>query len=790
MKSSPGDDGNGSVSADRVTLAPCLIALAIVGLVLGGLLVGWEPVGNDPDAMYRPIKSELARSLREGRLPFWSDRFGVGVPLLAESHAAALYPPNLILYRLLDPAHAFRLSMWLHYLLLVAATFAYARTLGVGAWGSALAALAFTLCGFQAVHAVHEPFYHVLPFLPLALLLTERFLATGRLLWLASLALVLGVQWMLGHFQIQVWTNGLVIVFGLWRAFAWERPWRRVVGLLVALAWGLAIASVQLNATRELVRESGFRRSYQALASFAFPPAHLAQPAAPRLFWRLSGDADDPYWKRRATGPVEACFYVGTLPLLLAGVGLLGRGRSERALAPWKLVLIVSLALASMPHWWPDGYLAFLQLPVLGLFRAPARYTMLASLALCLLAGRGMDRALSGPRFELGVWLALLLGAASVAWAWAWWSLPEHRASLPPPVLRERLLWVALAWAVSLAAVLAWRLARVSAFVPLAVTAIELGLLYYAGPVPWGWSVDPKQSPVLRWVERQEGAGLVAGRVFGVPVRVGLAAAAPYMGITPPPPNYLLADLVAPKASFNPDQTIWMRRFGVSHGIWYEDLGRHRDRVVFASQDHVLDRLVPRQDGRGRLAEQWRVVEYPGAYPRARVARRAKVVASWPVLHARLSLTDDPDEVVYLSKNAPAGPAGPRAKAARVVRWDGLAGEIAHDGVCDLVLRRTHYPGWFARIDGGPPRPVSRADGGLQAIRLVGSGTSHVSLEYHPTSLRITAPVSIAVAALALLVAAPGTISALRGRPRSSATSSDSQDLNAAGIVSAIGPVL
>ena len=46
--------------------APLLLALALAGALLGGLLVGYEPVGGDPDRLYRPLKSELARSLAAG----------------------------------------------------------------------------------------------------------------------------------------------------------------------------------------------------------------------------------------------------------------------------------------------------------------------------------------------------------------------------------------------------------------------------------------------------------------------------------------------------------------------------------------------------------------------------------------------------------------------------------------------------------------------------------------------------------------------------------------------------
>src|SRR5580692_9712604 len=117
---------------------PWSLSAVAVLVTLGGLLVGYEPVGGDPDRLYRPLKSELARALGEGRLPFWSNRFGLGLPLIAESHVAAFYPPNLVLYRVFDVSTAYRLSMWLHYVALVATTYLYARCLGLSTWGSAL----------------------------------------------------------------------------------------------------------------------------------------------------------------------------------------------------------------------------------------------------------------------------------------------------------------------------------------------------------------------------------------------------------------------------------------------------------------------------------------------------------------------------------------------------------------------------------------------------------------------------------------------------------------------------
>ena len=212
------------VSLRTMATNSSLVPLLVVAVLLCPLLVGIQPVGGDPDLMYRPIKQELAQHLRAGTLPYWSDHFGLGVPLVAESHAAAFYPPNWVLYRVLDVPIAYRLSLWLHFIALAAATYAYARGLGLSPPGSASAAIGFSLCGFQAVHSVHEPFYTLMPYVPLCLLLGDRFVTTGKELWLALLALSWGVQLTIGHFQIQMWTAVLVLVTGGWRVLVEGLP--------------------------------------------------------------------------------------------------------------------------------------------------------------------------------------------------------------------------------------------------------------------------------------------------------------------------------------------------------------------------------------------------------------------------------------------------------------------------------------------------------------------------------------------------------------------------------------
>src|ERR1700751_4798916 len=96
-----------------------------------------------------------------------------------------------------------------------------------------------------------------------------------------------------------------------------------------------------------------------------------------------------------------------------------------RATMPWRLLIPVTFAMATMPRWWPQGYLYLLAVPGLGYFRVPARYTLLTSLGAAILAGEGFDRSISALRFRLGLAAAIVFGGSAVAAAAVWASRPD-----------------------------------------------------------------------------------------------------------------------------------------------------------------------------------------------------------------------------------------------------------------------------------------------------------------------------------------------------------------------------
>lgn len=737
-------------STDRPWLLAHLAALVI----LGGLLVGYEPVGGDPDRLYRPLKTELARSLRDGRLPFWSDRFGLGIPLVAESQVAAFYPLNPLLYRVLDVNTAYRGAMLFHYLATVAATFAYARRLNLTPWGSALAAVAFTFCGFQAIHSSHEPFYHAIAYLPLALLLAENYAASGRIAWLALLALAFAAQLFLGHFQIQMWTAGLVLLTGLWRVAGDGRRWTRLLGLAGALAAAGAIAAVQLVLTWDLAGEVGqTERSVAELAFYSFPPAHWVELALPRFFQGLVGGPEDTYWFKQQTTGYEAALYVGTIPLIFACVGCLAL-REGKMLNLWRWVVPTSLALATMPRWWPQGYAALLQLPGLGYFRCPARYTLLTSLGLSLLGGLGFDRTLGPRKFQVGLVLAIAILGGAIGAGMAWTSrsgLPSHPGSFGLPFGVAPAL---LSWSVGLICILAWRKGAIGGWGPFLVAAIELGLLYHTSTTKWGWSVKlPADSPILTELRAESPRPRVAGTLDNIPIRAGLSTASPYLGFTLPPPHPLLKQVIAGLLDRPNDPVLrrWLRRFGVTHLVVDRAVLANDGESVTARSDHALDRLAYRASG---IPDDrtWRVVRLSSPFPEARVTTVSRIVPTRPVLIDQMSRSDALDQVFYLPDDAPRDDLTPRAAVARLIDWDGQTAIVEHDGGCDLVLARTYNPGWRASVDNRHEVVVHRADGGFQAIRIPGSGRTRVTLRYQPRWLRPALGVSVTAAALVFCV--------------------------------------
>jgi hypothetical protein len=594
-------------------------------------------------------------------------------------------------------------------------------------------------------------------------LLAEWYLRSGRWLAVVLLALAWGAQLTLGHFQIQWWTAALVVLVGLWRAALEGRSWLRVLAVLIALGWGAAMASVQLLASWELARFVGFtHRSFAELVFYGFPAAHWPELALPTLFRGATGGPEAGYWYSQGTTGYEACLYVGTVPLMLAFLGLT-RGRI-RAVAPWIFVVAASLTLAMLPGLWPGAYEVVTRVPGFGWFRAPGRYTVLASLGLCLLAARGLDRSSPPRACRLGLVLAWVFALAAAGWGIFWSLRADHAPALGGSRLAICLAGSALTWVLATGLIIAWRCRRVGAWVLLVASTIELACLYYTSTTVWGWAVElPGDSRVLARLAAEPEVGRVAGLVHNLPVRSGAAPVYPFTGFAMPPPHPALEFATRRTEALSSGGLARLRRFGVTHGIWDGPVPARDAAVVLETEDPILDRLVFKPPGAPARAT-WRLVRYPTPLPEARAAIRVHLAPQESSLISGISFDPDPQSVWYRAGEEPQTSPQPRARSARVVSWDGRTAVVEHDGPCDLVMNRTFYPGWFTSVDDGPEQQVRRAELGIQSVPLAGTGTSKVRFTYRLAGMKTASALSLAAVGLAVLGVALEAVRGVRGR--------------------------
>ena len=149
------------------------------------------------------------------------------------------------------------------------------------------------------------------------------------------------------------------------------------------------LAALQLWPTARLARLAAAQRDFDYLSGFAATPFHLVSFVAPGLFHR------SPLWRPLVwdpfhTSPEELLAYVGLVPLFLAVLAMLREFRRDPGVRVLTVLAVVTLFLSLGPY--VPGFRLLIALPGFSFFRAPARWTLATSLALAILAGKGLDR--------------------------------------------------------------------------------------------------------------------------------------------------------------------------------------------------------------------------------------------------------------------------------------------------------------------------------------------------------------------------------------------------------------
>lgn len=340
-----------------------------------------------------PLRLDAARVLRDGAFPHWNPNLHCGFPQHADSQTGVLYP-FFLLYVLAPTPETHDWFMALHYLL--AGLFMYLYLSGYGAargrlllWPASLVGAVTFMAGsyLQTTHIVPGVLAAAC-WIPLSLWLLDRAVAGDRrAIWWC--ALVNAISMLAGHLHVSL------IGFSLQAAYLARLRWRQYprhwpLEAGIAFVLPIALTAAQIVPTLHYVAQStrasdlDSQLSWELYSSSPLVWPHLLTFFAPDLFgdpwtYRL----EHVLWEE-AMVVFQGYAAIGLIPLAV----LFWRPRGDVVF--WLGILSVALLLALAS---PLLKLLY-HVPIYNLFRWPARYMLLASLAGAVLAALGAQVSL------------------------------------------------------------------------------------------------------------------------------------------------------------------------------------------------------------------------------------------------------------------------------------------------------------------------------------------------------------------------------------------------------------
>jgi len=367
-------------AAVAVTLAPLLYFLP-------ALLEGRVLCPDDGLLQNVPFRVAAAGIIRSGHLPLWDPYIFSGMPLLATSQVGIFYPLNWF-YLFFSTPTATNLMLIATYMVAALGAYLYARQIGSSIAGAAVTSLVFTFGGAAIGQIAHINIVQTAAVMPWVLWSVEHYAGAGTFKRGAILAGSIAVQFFAGHQQAFV--NSLLVVTAYVVVMAISKPVfrKRYLISLGFIGAGLLLAAVQILPTFELLRHSErSAATYEFFTSFSMPRRFILTFLAPYVL----GGGDGRLFRAPYVGPPfypEMVGYVGALTLMLAIIAVALKPDTRAKF--WAAVALVCLVLA-FGAYAPFGfYRVIYYVPLLNLFRVPARHLMEVDFALAVLAGRGL----------------------------------------------------------------------------------------------------------------------------------------------------------------------------------------------------------------------------------------------------------------------------------------------------------------------------------------------------------------------------------------------------------------
>ncbi len=711
--------------------------LGCVGVALFWLAIGWPvfegTVYTDSDLgnFHLPMRFFYAEALERGSDFHWFPYAYNGFHLHGEGQASLYHPLNWLIYRWLPLDVAFVLDILRNYVFLAVGAFFFLRRVEVRRDAAVLGAGLLAFGSFSMLHFMHLNVMAIVAHLPWALLAIDIALRSKRsdhAAWATvAVAALTASQLLFGHPQF-VWMS--LVAEAAYALFVLRRGAERLrwAWLLAATLVAFPMAAVQMIPQWETLGLSERAQPHDFFAyTLSLRPENLTQLVSP-LFFRA-----------RAVGGVEAtefAVYSGSLVPVLLGWIVVRRRAFGRA-GPLLYAALGFAAFGFLMALGEYGPIYWMQanLPVIEVFRGPARYVLLG---------------------QLGLAVASAIAFADLA------RFCERRARGETATEDGDLRWLALP-------------------LGLALVVLVLGL------------ANPFSGSVARAVSTP---GRLAMGVVGIAVFTGLVflAARGVRFVLPALIALALLDLgVYGMTWMRREKPVDLERFVARRRVpeWTDRYRMHwgpqalsmrHIRLANGYAAMVPERRLPLEvvdiGARAPSPEMWAALRIAGvgfAYgrliddplPRVRLVSRG--VRAERLLEQLRSI--DPRRMAIVDGDFLLG-GGPPGD---VLVLDDLPGELRVETSAPtrqiLVFAESHHPGWVARLD-GEPAEILRVYGDFMGVG-VPKGVHEIELRFEPSSVRTGRLVSLAGCA-ALVPIWFGVRRSGRGRDAAAPRASDS----------------
>ncbi len=452
--------------------APALsvIVLFFIACFGGFLLRGQFLIGGDAFFHHHPLRTVAFNMIRSGQLPLWTPLIWSGYPLLSMSQLGIAYPLNWT--HLFLPGHwAVQIYVLAPFLLAPAFTYAYLRTIRLSRTAALLAALSFAYGGLMTnTYGMNGAPINALMWLPLMLLVIERSLSKSFIPSLIAATLVYSLSILTGHGQGFLQVGTLALAYALFLSltskqerFQWRR-WRPFVLVVLAIVFACGITAFQILETMRAARRS-IRATLTAedLGAGGFTFAAALRSFVAPLFHHL-----------------EVTTYQSPLIVLLAlsAVILVWRLPERRDPRIWFWLCVAAVAFVLLLGGNTPAYRLLSNVPIVNLFRRPARHAFEWTFAISILAAYGWDSVhryaslhsnqTGKEKLSIKVvsgGIAFFLG---VALAFLWWRSVKNAGS------EAGYLWWKIAFTFATTAAIIWAISKPSLRTSLATLVLIL----------------------------------------------------------------------------------------------------------------------------------------------------------------------------------------------------------------------------------------------------------------------------------------------------------------------------